>query len=384
MATIGSIAVNITASTVGVQKAVQKTQAILGGFVSKVSLLGAAVAAPFAAALRSFESTGSELHDLSTATGIAVDKLSFLKYAAEQSSTSLEAITKAARELQDKGIDPNKFEEIAARIAGIKDPTERAQAAFAKFGKKAGFPILKLIKDIPELKKRFEQLGGGFTSRMADQADKLGDAWGDVKFALSNVRNEISMALAPSIIKLSNYIAENGKNITKWVENHQDLVKNAAFAAAGLAALTPVIFTLGTFLNPVVLMTGAIAVSLGLAAKGFYDAYYASQTFLDGLKALMNVVSPFLGAMQALGVFTGAESAAGFGLGNSPVASAPPATAPPTAPPTDTAVAKNTAITNDLMSQLLAKMDEMNGRKQPGQAPQRDPEQFHLVTTGVR
>ena len=92
---------------------------------ARIGAVGAAMTAPFAASLKVFADTGSQLHDLSKRTGISVRSLSELRFAAEQSGTSLEAIGTAARNMQRNGLDPRTFDQVAARIAAIQDPVQR-------------------------------------------------------------------------------------------------------------------------------------------------------------------------------------------------------------------------------------------------------------------
>jgi hypothetical protein len=246
---VGSLQVNITASTAGIQKAFASTQKMIGGFVNKASLVGAGVAAAFGGMLKTFESNGAQLEELSQATGIAVGELAFLKYAATQSGAGIEELTKAARGLITKGIDPGRFEEIANSIAAIKDPTMRAQSAMYYFGKKSALALLPLINDLPKLRERFEQLGGGFTGKMATAAKAMGDAWGNVELVLSNVTNHIAFALAPTITKLSEYIADNGKEIVQWIDDHSTLILIIGGTAAALTLLSPALVGLSAAIN---------------------------------------------------------------------------------------------------------------------------------------
>lgn len=386
---IGTMQVNITAATHGLDSALKRARKLTGGFVADVksSLVGALAALPFASALKSFESAGSALHDLSTATGIAVENLSFLKYAADQSGTSLEVLTKAARELQLKGIDPNQFEQIAKKIADIKDPTMRAQSAFYYFGKKAGFAILPLLKDLPELKKRFGQLGGGFTSKMASAADALGDSWGDLKFALANIGNAIAYELAPYVTDLTIYISDNGKAIVQWVKDNKKLVLGLSAASFVIAILIPVLFTLKTFFGLVSTAVWGCNVALaflvknptvaGLLAIGAAAAYMGQQfttaTYSVGALVLgLGILLRDMKMVAAGGVIIG-SAYAGQKLGQ--MATPTPGTTGDTGE-----VAKNTADMNSKMEELISIMKQM-----PGGQPEKTPIAPVVITgAGVR
>lgn len=313
----------------------------MGGFAQKMAAASAAVTASFGGMLKLFDSTGSELKDMSAATGISVENLSFLKYAAEQSSTSLGTITKAAKNLLQKGINPDQFLNIASSIAAVKDPTERAQAAFEVFGKKAGFAILPLLEDLPALKTRFEQLGGSFTDKMAKAADALGDSLGDLKLGLSNLTFAIAQQLAPAVTQFNNFVAEHMTSIRAWIAENGTLVKAIAFTAFGITVVTPIIYAMDkavkvlttsfTALNTV-LTSGAlakIAAALGLAGGWELALVVAAAGGLayGGLK-LMQYMDPAKGA---------GGPAAASGASNTAVS----------------ATAKNTATTNDKLDELI-------------------------------
>lgn len=324
MATIGSLAVNITAVTDKFVSGIRTARNTLSDFSGKVSLIAGGVTAAIGGMLSSFDSTGSELHDLSTQTGIAVEKLSFLKYAAEQSSAGLDTFVKATRVLQDKGMDPNKFGMIAKAIASIKDPTERAGLAIDWFGKKIGPALLPMINDLPELQRRFEQLGGAFTDKMAKSADALGDSLGDLKLALGTIRNEIAAALAPAVTKLTNLVAENMGGIRKWIAENESLVQIVAGTAAALTLLAPAMVTLSSAVtiltgavrglglawqfasaNPYIVFAVALAAALYFAYENIQLASDATYSFQRRAEALLSVVTPLVGVLAELARYTG-------------------------------------------------------------------------------
>jgi hypothetical protein len=251
LAVIGSLAVNIVAATDKFISGIHNAQGVLAGFVKKTSLAGAAVTAAFAGMLKKFESAGSQLFDLSKSTGLSVEKLSFLKFAAEQSGTSLSVMTKAARQLQKDGIDPNKFEQIARSIAGITDPTKRAQAAFEAFGIRSGQALLPMLKDIPELQKRFQSLGGEFTTKMATAADSLGDSMGELRLVLSNIGHTIAAEVAPAVTGLTKFITDNSAAVRTWISDHGTLIRNVAILAATLGTVVPALYAINTAISVV-------------------------------------------------------------------------------------------------------------------------------------
>src|ERR1035441_987110 len=125
----------------------------VAGLGKKMAALGSAVAAPLIAAAKSFGTAGSELYTMSQRTGVTVEALGQLKYAAEQTGVSFEdmetgikkmkkTIVAAAqgsgasqRALMLLGVSikdlanltpDQQFKLLADRISAIQDPTVRA------------------------------------------------------------------------------------------------------------------------------------------------------------------------------------------------------------------------------------------------------------------
>src|SRR5262245_31944008 len=86
---------------------------------TRLFAVGAAATAAFFGAGKIFADTGSQLNDMATRTGITVEALSVLKYAAEQNSASVEDLDKGLGKMSRTIID-------AARGPGpARDALER-------------------------------------------------------------------------------------------------------------------------------------------------------------------------------------------------------------------------------------------------------------------
>lgn len=137
--------------------------------------IGAAITVPMFLAAKSFADAGSALHDLSLQTGLSVESLSELKFAAEQSGGSLEDVAIAIKNMQRQGFDASKFDEIAASIAAIEDPTMRSQAALKIFGK-SGTKLLPMLRELQALRASARASGLIISTEDAARADALGDS----------------------------------------------------------------------------------------------------------------------------------------------------------------------------------------------------------------
>jgi hypothetical protein len=380
---IGSLAVSLVANTEPFTKGLKRAQSMLGSFQSKLATIGGALG--FSAMLKNFESVGSELHDLSAATGISVENLDFFKYAAEQSGASLENFTKAARELQSKGIDPNRFLEIASSIAAIENPTQRAQKAFGVFGKKAGAPLLAMLKDLPALRKRFEELGGAMTTEMADKADELGDSLGDVKRGLLNIANAIAFDLAPAVTKANTFLANHSGIIRQWITDNGDIVDALGFTALAIGGVT---FALGLCNKGIKAVTESIGLLKAAMSSGLVAKLLA---VLGGLGAggaaivLGGIAAAFLGLRAAQNYMKPVEGVGNTAPGGVPGVTTGPSTAP-TAPSRttvnvdNTKIEKNTEAAANSLQALLAHMKAQGNESHVQSPPMAQP---HIAIAGI-
>ena len=140
---------------------------------------GGGILAPLAGAVKMFADMGSELADMSARTGKSVGSLAELKFAAEQTGTSLEDVEKAIRMSQKNGLN---FDKVADRIAGIADPAERTRAALEAWGK-SGTALLPMLNDLKALKQEARDLNLVPTEQAVSAADKIGDLFDKISFA---------------------------------------------------------------------------------------------------------------------------------------------------------------------------------------------------------
>lgn len=250
-------------------KKLDKGLARIGRKLKSVGSLGLAATAPilagFAAAAATFAKAGDELGKLSARTGVPVERLGELAYAADLSDATLDDLEKGMRELQSRGIDPLKFDEVAADITSIKDPTKQAQKAIEYFGKRTGTALLPMLKDLPALKKKFHELGLEVSTKDTDAATALGDAFQDTKLQLRAMAFQIGAAVAGP---LTDFL-KAATPILKWVI---DFTKEHKTLVTAIAAIT---FTVGT------LSAGMIALgfAVGGVQKAFYGAAVAAKAF---------------------------------------------------------------------------------------------------------
>jgi len=191
----------------------------------KIGLAGAGVAfasglAITAAYAKKILNTADEIDKMSQRTGIAVDELHQLGFAAEHAGTNLEQVEDAAKDMQknitdaangSKGMSENfdslglsaeelaklkpaeQFSAIAEAIEEIKDPTVKATLAMKIFGE-GGRKLIPMFKDLDKQKKEYLRVSGLTAKEMkaeARDAAKLSDSFLDIKVAIEGLFRKI-------------------------------------------------------------------------------------------------------------------------------------------------------------------------------------------------
>jgi hypothetical protein len=263
-------------------------------------------------------------------TGVSVEVLSELGYAAQQSGSSLEDVEKSVRTLQRTitaaaggsdqasaalgrlglsadvlaGLNPaRQFEAIASALQGIPDPTTRAAAAMRVLGK-SGTSLLPMIADLGALRAEARRLGVVMTGGQAQAADALGDAFDRVRATLGAVATAVGTALAPVLSDLAGRVTGFLIGVREWIAANQGVV----VTLLGLGA--------------VVAGAGAGLIALGVAVAGLSSgigvlagAVTATGTVLGGFAAVLGSLVTPIGAVVAgvvtLGAVVATQAASG-------------------------------------------------------------------------
>ena len=286
-----------------------KGLSIFGG---KIFAGGSAILTPLVAAASQFANQGSVLNDLNAATGVSVEELSALKYAAEQSGGSLEGLraglrglakftaqahvgAKAAKTtLHELGISSAAFLSatptqrlamIADGLRRISDPSLRAAAAMKVLGK-GGADLMPMLAGgaagLGAMVDRAKQLGLIITGDEARKADELGDAWDDLKKVFNSVVFVTGAALADSLQTVFAPMITGAVATADFVRNNQELVVVLATAAAVAMAAG------GTFL--------ALA-AVGLGLSGVMSGLNVILGLATGLWGILGTIKTMVAAV---------------------------------------------------------------------------------------
>ena len=240
-----------------------------------------AVVTPLINLSKHFADVGSDLHDMAGRTGVAVEQLSAMKYAAEQTGASLSDVEIALKTMARNGIPVQRFEELAKTLTEISDPSERAAAAMKIFGK-AGTKILPMLREWTFLKARADKLGLIFTTDEANKADELGDKFSDVAATWDRLKTKTGAAFAAPAIRtletLTKVLVQLGEAMTTFSVamdlagvGFDSFTRKAGLLVGDLSEVLSVLMKAGVFFTPkeiaAVRMAGA-AIGAGVSDIG--------------------------------------------------------------------------------------------------------------------
>ncbi len=271
----------------------------------RVLLAGISFVTPFVLLANSFAEAGARLEQISARTGIAVESLSSLEYAARSCGLSLDQIADAAkgttqflqaaaaggddtrRVLRDLGItlqDLNsaspeeRFRLLADRISRLPDPTSRAAAAMKVFGE-VGLQLLPMLNrgadGIARLEEKARELGLVMSSADAKAATELRMSIQTLWQLIARFGQVIGAAVTPAIKEF--LIVING------------LVSGAVRWANENRALIALVFRLGTGI-----------IGAGVAILAFRGAVFLLQGAMAAVRLAFVASSLVIGLFQAL------------------------------------------------------------------------------------
>lgn len=229
-----------------------------------VTAIGTAIAAPLLGAVKHFASVGDQLDKMSIRTGISVESLSALQFAADQTGTSIESLAQAlfrarrrignaitetgpaARALKELGLNAqelseqspeDQFLQLVDALQGVGNEARRNQLAFEIFGDnfRQIQPLLDQGADgIEELMKKAEELGIVMSTEDAKAAAEFTDAMDALKKQIMATVRSVGSALAPALTSLLKRIQPVAKRVIEWTQENGGLIRTVGAVAAGL------------------------------------------------------------------------------------------------------------------------------------------------------
>jgi hypothetical protein len=261
--------------------------------------IGMAAMAPLLATSKVFGDMGDQLAKASTRTGVAVEQLSGLGYAAAQSGSDLEGLETGIKKMQKtlvdaaqggqgakdalanlgltlddlKGLKPDEqFVTIADALSRVKDPAVKAGLAMQIFGKQ-GTSLIPLMEGgaagINALVDEAKRLGLVWSTEDAKAAEEFNDRCDDLFKVLKKGAADIGSALVPILREVAVWVTENVVKVNAWIRAHRETVQLALKVAAGVAAAGAAFLVLGTGLGYVGAAVGGVSSALGAITGAF-------------------------------------------------------------------------------------------------------------------
>ncbi len=230
-------------------------------------MAGAGLVAPIVGAAKLFASTGDELAKLSSKTGIAVETLSALSYAAGQSDVDMGELGVGLRKMQQTlgdaangsksaqdalgklgltvgdlmSMKPDQqFRLIADRMASIPDPALRTAAAMDIFGRNGAalIPLLERGADgIAQMEARAKELGLTMSTEAVRSAESFNDTLKELWAVLKRAAVEVGAAVAPALKDFANWVRSAVQDVRAWIGHNREVIVTILKIGAGLALL---------------------------------------------------------------------------------------------------------------------------------------------------
>lgn len=228
----------ISAETARAEAAMRSLQDSVGGLSRKMfdlssvatTLVGALSVTAFVGFIKSSIDAADELNNLSIKTGTSVEQLAGLKYAAEQSDTSLQSIAEAAKKLSSNMAEqPELFArfglsakdttgaliQMADIFSAMPDGVEKTALAVKLMGKNGEEMIPFLNQGGKAIQSLVDQ-GAAFnpiSTEMAERSNELNDNLNKFKAQAEGAALELTNVLIPGLLETStamNRLAQEG------------------------------------------------------------------------------------------------------------------------------------------------------------------------------
>lgn len=313
----------------GLKNAQKKLKAFgmgIAGMGTKVAAVGAGIITPLLAATKVFMDMGSEMDDMSQRTGIGVEALSELAYAAQMSGADMGTFENGIRGMQKsigdagrglskpiaalqrlglsyeqvKDLSPeDQFSLIADRLSGMADPTLKAATAMDLFGT-AGQQLIPMMADgaegIEAMRKNARDLGLSMSKEDVAASAKLGDAFDTLWMVLKMVAFTIGSALAPIMQTLVVRMTTMVASAINWIKQNKQLVVTVLKVGAAVVAAGVALVALGGVIVGVGVVLGSLGTILAAASAAF-------GVLISIIGAILSPIGLAIAAVAALGAY---------------------------------------------------------------------------------
>lgn len=316
------------------------------GKIGKIATIaGTAVTGAFTAIVFKTAQVGDQFDKMSLRTGVAVEDLSALAYAADISGTDIETLEKGLKGLTTVMDDASRgvgegmeafellgisvidsegklrstvdvLKEAATKISAIEDPTKQAALAMDLFGSRAGPQLLPLLKEgeggIEELMNKAKELGITMSTEAASKAAEFTDRMTDLKGSLAGAGRTIGDVLIPAVIPLIEKVTEIVGKVVAWTKENPELVATITkvVAVVGVAAAVggPILMLVSAFsaVAPAIALIGTIATGpiglLIIAVTAIIAIWKNWDTIVEFVSGFVEKIITFLEDLKTMAI----------------------------------------------------------------------------------
>lgn len=326
----------------GLRRAHQRVQQ-WGASVRRVGMqvagMGALIAAPLIGAAKVFASTGDNVAKMARRTGVSVEALSALSFAATRSGTSLEALENGLRRMQRTiydagrglstavdgladlgmtvkdldGLSPEEqFSKIAEAISKIGDPTKRAALAMVLFGR-SGTALLPMFENgaagLAAFADAAKRLGLIISTEDATAAEQLTDALGDLWASVKMIAFAVGASLAPLLQTVAERLTRVTAWVIEWTRRNRQVFVTILKVAAAVVAVGVALIALSVLITGIGFVMGALISVVTTIGAAF-----------SAIGSILALLLTPIGAVIAAVVALGAYLIYASGLGGNAVA----------------------------------------------------------------
>lgn len=296
----------------GLRRAQKQLEAFGAGLRSvgiRMAGIGAAAVTSLFGAARMFATVGDDLEEMSQRTGVSVEALSELGFAADIAGSDMETLETGIKHMQRAiveaaggsesaqqalarlglsaadlaGLSPDEqFKRMADGIARIEDPALRVAVAMQIFGR-SGTKLIPLLAEgasgIEALQEQARRLGLTISADTAHDAAELNDALDSLWRVVRQGVFTIGAALAPTLKELAERITRVIVTATDWIKRNREVVVWALKVAAAVTA------------------TGIALIVLGVAVSGIGAALGLLAGVISGVGTVFGIIGAAIGAL---------------------------------------------------------------------------------------
>ena len=228
------------------------------------------------------------LDNMSQRTGVSVEALSRLQYAAQLSDTSIQSLQTGFRTLANNMVSGSDaftklgvavtnsdgtlrssievFSEIADRFAGMEDGALKSALAVDVFGR-SGLDLIPLLNagsaGLAEFNRRSDEVNYTISTKTAKAAAAFNDNLDKVNTQLTGVVNKIMQAVLPALTNLSNLIVDMDPEVVAIAAGLLGIGAAASLAAPGVAALAASLGLVSKSIAAIAAIPGGVALLAG-------------------------------------------------------------------------------------------------------------------------